>query len=101
MTLMSVRECETVYSYLEMPLWCDIVFLGGGYGIAYILIGGSRKCRHIADRGGEGVKKGPKTAYILKERPLMLSAIEFFTNTFPPSRGFSEKKCGFDLESYL
>ena len=42
----------------------------GGYGIAYVLKRGSPKCRHIADRGGEGVKKGPKTAYILKERPL-------------------------------
>ena len=47
-----------------------VFFLGGGAKIAYILIGGSCKCRHIADRGGEGVKKGPKTAYILKERPL-------------------------------
>ena len=50
----------------------------GGYGIAYVLIGGSHKCRHIADRGGEEVKKGQKTAYILKklkEHPLGVSAL--------------------------
>ena len=54
---------------LKILLCCVGPFIGGGYGIAYVLIGGSFKCRHIADRGGEGVKKGPKNAYILKERP--------------------------------
>ena len=36
MTLMYVRECETVY--LEMPLWCDIVFLGGGCIRSFLLV---------------------------------------------------------------
>ena len=42
----------------------------GGYGIAYVLIGGSHKCRHIADRGGRGSKKAQKLRAYLKNLPL-------------------------------
>ena len=43
---------------------------GGGDGIAYVLIRGVIQMQTHCRQRGEGVKKGPKTAYILKERPL-------------------------------
>ena len=51
------------------------LFFFWGDGIAYVLIGGSHKCRHIADRGGRGSKKAQKLRTYLKNVPLLRISI--------------------------
>ena len=66
---------------------CWSFYRGGGYGIAYVLIGGSSKCRHIADRGGEGVEKAQKLRTYLKNVPFAIGIVQL--HAYHVVRGFS------------
>ena len=55
---------------LKILLCCVGPFIGGGVRNCVRTYRGGHANADTLQTGGEGGKKGPKTAYILKERPL-------------------------------
>ena len=51
-------------------------FLGGGYGVAYILIEGVTQMQKVADRGGRGSKKAKKLRTYLMDAPIWHDLVE-------------------------